>query len=175
MREIHVFDLDGTLIDSKVVTIKAYRLAAQELGMLPPPENVIWGRTAGEWRCPDALHRRKMVWYAKLLVDIKPAWAATAFNRCMRSADCGVHVWTGMSVTTAQLLSTSEQLFKYIHNIRCGVSVAKKAEALGALHDAFGSTSRIHYYDDDQTAVRVMAKQVPECVMHQEKGLFLCV
>ena len=70
MQSLHVFDMDGTLFDTREATKLAYEAAG-----LPEYKPEYWGKSAAEWGCPRDIHKRKHAHYLSFANVIQPAWA----------------------------------------------------------------------------------------------------
>lgn len=172
MRSYHVFDLDGTLLDTKAATIEAYRSAARKLGMAAPPE-AIWGHTATEWRCPPELHAAKLVEYSLLVpLMVRPAWAAETYTQLLADG-YDVRVVTGASKGTVEVLSRSPYR-DFLRNVACGLSVYEKTAMLHGIEAVFKGIT-IHYYDDNAEHGRAITVGLKDAVLHvKPKGASVC-
>lgn len=76
-RTLHVFDLDGTLVDTHALTVEAYRFAGIDF----KPE--YWGRSAKDWGCPAEAHKKKQEYFAELLKyrRLPDAWATPLWSK----------------------------------------------------------------------------------------------
>ena len=141
----YIFDLDGTLVDSKAKTIAAYEEAAP--GLFKP---AYWGRSAVEWNCPPAVHRAKQTIFCRNTDLLDPGWALPMLEEVLRRGEQPV-----------LLTSASEQTAKFLHRylktligdfifaeMICSASYATKIETLSLM----ASHESVHYYDD-QTLV----------------------
>jgi GTP:adenosylcobinamide-phosphate guanylyltransferase len=140
MREIHVFDVDGTLVDSKKATIEAYELAAP--GVFQPK---FWGLPASAWGCTQEIHERKIAEFKRMEHLIKPAWAMPMFYH----ADMVGHriiLLTGASEMTMAIHKNKFRAFCG-HQCHCGLTTEGKADFMRKLAQDNPKAS-IHYYDD---------------------------
>jgi hypothetical protein len=165
---LHIFDLDGTLLDNKQQILQAYRAAAIELRLPVPTANTIWGRTAAEWKCTPELHKRKTEIYAQLVNTVTLAWAALVYTRI--GVQCR-RVWTGASRATVDLYCANPLLCRYAFTARTAMSLKEKRNSLLDLRQLFPNLY-VHYYDDDVNAAETITRNVRNIEIHTDlKGV----
>lgn len=97
MSTIYVFDMDGTLYDTRAANEKAYLEAG-----LPEYKPEYYCRTAADWGCPPEIHERKQQLLPQYSWMIKPTWAYPFFEiaeKCGRAI-----VLTGASAGSVRLI-----------------------------------------------------------------------
>jgi hypothetical protein len=145
MREIHVFDVDGTLVDTREATLAAYEAASP--GLFKPE---YWGKPSQEWGCPADVHERKVAAFARLSAMIKPAWAMPMFRHAQYVGHHCIFL-TGASEDTMDIHRTRFRKLA-AHDCHCSLSTADKRRYLEDLVRA-DPTCAIHYYDDADWSV----------------------
>jgi hypothetical protein len=128
-----VFDMDGTIVDSRRAVREAYRRAGH-----PLPDDA-WGKTAGEWGCPPDVHKMKIALYPTLLLRM---------GRRMHASDL-LETVNG-EVLTGATLQAVQAVRKFLKNefrlLGAGCSHEAKIEIL-QVQSYPGS--QIIYVDDD--------------------------
>lgn len=138
--EIHVFDVDGTLVDSREATKAAYDLAAPGLF-----KDEFWGLPAHAWGCPVDVHDRKVAEFSRLGHMVQPAWAMPM----LQHADEVRHSIIMLTGASEGTMAIHRKRFKVLagYDYHCGLTNVAKHEFLESLVHANPGVS-IHYYDD---------------------------
>ena len=141
----YVFDLDGTLVDSKEKTIAAYETAAP--GLFKPE---YWGKTAAEWGCPPSIHRTKQMLFNRDTRMLQPGWALPMFMEVLRRGEKPI-ILTGASSTTVKFL------LRYISSIIGDFHTTQEIHSADAVTkinflDELAKTDTVYYYDDQAPA-----------------------
>ena len=144
-RQAFIFDVDGTIVDSKALTEECYR---QALGLAGMDQSVpVWGRTAEEWGCPPAVHRRKMSIFAEHAHELNPGWAHPMMCEALLRGH-HVELLTGASQETMDVLLATpvlRRLAPSIVPISTGVTSEAKEYILNEMATRFDV---VHYFDD---------------------------
>lgn len=173
LNEIHVFDMDGTLVDSHDVTIEAYQRASRAVGISLPAN--WWGRSAQEWQCPPALHAQKLLEYSLLAYKVQPAWAAPTFLDVVGREGSAVSIWTAASADTVHILKQVAHLAPLLEGgVRSGMRLKDKRDAFIGLRALFAG-AKLFYYDDDVMAGRYITNKVQNAVLHTKGARAVCV
>lgn len=142
-----IFDLDGTLVDTRPLVVEAYRRA----GVIMPDD--AWGKTAEEWlpQCTRFnwrhVHDRKQQFYAELLAD-------TNFERneaCRAMIELRYSNVQTFVLTAASVYTTREILYRlfepYQFNLLgCGADRSRKEHQMRML----GRPQTTLWVDDDE-------------------------
>lgn len=145
MQSLHVFDMDGTLFDTREATKLAYEAAG-----LPEYKPEYWGKSAAEWGCPRDIHKRKHAHYLSFANVIQPAWAYPFYE--VAGAYSAV-ILTGASEDTVDVLRGKFDT-PLPTPFGCGLSADDKRNVLARLTRVGW---KIYYYDDQvETAIRIV-------------------
>lgn len=161
-RPLHVFDLDGTLLD----TFEAQRQSYLKAGLTEyDPANFY--KSAADWGCPKDVHERKGSIFPQMLELVTPGWALPAFLDAMTDRPLPV-ILTGTSPGSIKVLTplfrslTGVDLFSYLYMARHSVNFADKRLALRVI----ASTSEVVYYDDHPEAA-TLVNGIPNLSLRQ--------
>ncbi len=163
-----IFDLDGTLFDTKGLVVLAYLRAGVDM----PPE--AWGQPAQAWlpqivgKNWKATHRLKTTEYLKLLSKQRPPMlSAASMLRNARGVGITCHILTGASQQSTQLI-LANQLQTYEYSIiGSGMRVEAKADRLRMLaHPKY-----MAYIDDDEAACAYIREHVKCNVVHYDPSM----
>lgn len=152
-RRAFIFDVDGTIVDSRALTEACYIQAlneAEERGELPVgsfPELPIWGRTAEEWGCPPAVHLRKTELFAEKADTLLPGWAHPMMCEAILRGH-HVVILTGASQTTMDILLRTpvlRRLAPSVVPIHAGMTDNDKELIVSGIASEFDV---VHYFDD---------------------------
>lgn len=153
-----IFDMDGTIVDSRRAVRDAYKRAGMEL-----PDDA-WGKTAKEWGCPPDVHKMKTSLYPTLLLRL---------GRRLHSADLleTVHgeVLTGASMES---VAAVRKFLKHDFPL-AGVSCSAKMKI--DILKSCASSGVVIYVDDDYDFGRRAMKSVKDLLfMHvaRHEGVF---
>jgi hypothetical protein len=154
-----MFDMDGTLVDSKDATIAAYKEAGFEF----KPE--YWGKSATDLNIPPDQHKRKQEVWNRHWREIKVTPLGQLAQRLRESMDdfqrnfC-FHIITGASEVTVKY--TRRALEKKFHwNIPLrGASAYDKQEFLW-YWSCYYRERMVYYFDDNLEFLKEAAKNIP--------------
>jgi|SRR5579859_142727 len=171
--EIHVFDLDDTLVDSAAAVIGAYREAAQQLGCILPSD--FYGRSADEWNCPPQLHVLKCQLYAaKYAAQVRRGWAAEAMLRCKQLNNVRTEIWTAASLQSVVTLRNQPHLIDVLRPNEWYVrqTVQEKANRFAHLYSNLTVPVAVwlHYYDDNPEHIETITGRYIGGVVIHRKG-----
>lgn len=139
----YVFDLDGTLLDTKDVTKEAYNRVAPGLY-----KDEYFGLSGAEWGCSKEVHAAKAVEYNKIVSeqDVPKAWAWEVYINAIHSG-YPVVILTGASRDTVRALTP--HLGASPGRVICGLSMSEKIEALKGFRNGV-----VRYYDDNPVTTK---------------------
>lgn len=138
MSTLHVFDMDGTLYDTR----EANRIAYETAG-LPEYKDEYFNQTAAAWGCPPEIHEAKTRIFHQYSHLINPAWAMPMFevaDRCKRAI-----VLTGASSGSFR---TVEKIHGRPFDTPFGITLNEEAKRR-ALRNLVRCGWNVVYYDDN--------------------------
>jgi FMN phosphatase YigB (HAD superfamily) len=148
----YVFDLDGTLFDTRALVREAYLKA----GVVMPDD--AWGKPAVEW-LPDVtdrehwkwIHEKKTIYYDRLIRESPPA-RTTACRAMIDLAlsGCPTYIITGASREATTALLSGLQSYHY-RVLGCGCNLEVKVFTVQKV----GARGMV-YVDDDAKACEAM-------------------
>lgn len=151
-QKIHVFDMDGTLVDTFKQTQEAYHRAGVAFG----PEH--WGKSAEDWGCPKEAHKEKQRIYPDVLREMPPTLGFAASKWISTPSHSRV-LMTGASHPTLRL---TMRVFTDLglHDasmIVYGASLKDKIAHLQVL----AASSDVVYYEDQEYVADQIRKACP--------------
>lgn len=148
MKTKHVFDMDGTLVDSFLATRLAYRHAGVEF----TEEN--WGRSASDWGCPADVHKRKRESYKFFAEHLREGPAASTWNSVPPEDR---YILTGASLETFLVTRLAMPFINKCVRMVIGQNLEGKIEFLRDLSETFN----VVYYEDSADVARKIQEAVP--------------
>jgi phosphoglycolate phosphatase-like HAD superfamily hydrolase len=144
---MYVFDLDGTLLDTRAAVIEAYRI----VGVTPPKD--FFGRSWKEWLKDERKHREKNEAYRHCLglIEELPLLEMLRNTNSM--------ILTGASLEAVSLLR--KRFFPtWFGAAHTELTIAGKVDILNGL-DEIGM-----YFDDDESAINTVKKETKWATCH---------
>lgn len=153
----YYFDLDGTLFDTRELTIAAYTEASD--GAYDPS---FYGLPAQAWACPTSVHFRKAKLFAEGVPSVRLAWAH-ALAAHLLSRGIPYQILTGASTGTVTALTAHPMghLISKAASVRTGLTPEAKRAILA---DAPGDV--VHYLDDLADCGRTATAGLRRVVLH---------
>lgn len=140
---MHVFDMDGTLVDTRVAIKEAYRLAGINM-----PDDA-FGRPWRKW-CPVAVHQNKNVHYQKTIELASEMWCMGALRELVL-LHRPVYILTGASTEAVHAVI---RRFNIHPSVRFKAELSRHQKANWLLIHGLG----VYVDDDAQTRVIVERK-----------------
>lgn len=142
-----IFDLDGTLLDTKTAVILAYDAAGYSM------DEDRFGKTADQLQIPPAFRARKAELYPGFIPKyVKPLGMFRMFQYLPHPM-----IITGASKSAVDALKVYYPELSRAAEIDYNMSLQDK---IGFLMRTFGETL---YFDDDHSACDAINREVPKC------------
>lgn len=150
---LHIFDLDGTLVDTRVAVEESYRQA----GATMPPS--AWGKPWHEWTTEE-VHKKKIELYPTVLEEY-----LEVFPYAYVARDLAPNAFILTSASQEAVRAVLECIGMKIPLLGNSLSIDKKIERLNALD------RECTYFDDDRNNVARIRMECPkvQCVWVQTR------
>ncbi len=145
---MYIFDLDGTLVDTRDAVREAYK----RVGVTMPDS--AWGKPSSAWLPIPWLVKQKNVHYLKCLemhADKLPLFDYAQREKCP--------IITGAS---RQAVAHVQTIYGQLNIELCGASRERKVEYLQNIRPH--PKERLTYVDDDSHTRNLVRKKVPQCI-----------
>lgn len=135
-----IFDMDGTIIDSRRAVREAYKSA----GIVLPDD--AWGKTASEWGCPPDVHKMKAALYPTILLRV---------GRRLHAADL-LKITNGSVLTGASLEAVEAVRAALDHSFPLAGAGCDQGEKMRVLADNAHAYPVIYVDDDYEFGMRAL-------------------
>ena len=144
----YVFDLDGTLFDTKQAVFEAYKAA----GVIMPDD--AWGKPWHQWLDDETIRQKKQKIYPEYVEKHAKALPLWDMFREMQDAKMNPIILTGAgSAAVWALMNRYPDLL--IPTIRYELTIEDKISHMGMFDEGI-------YFDDSSEAVTIMKERLPK-------------